>query len=218
MIKNLTPMNAKKQALFGGILLCTAIISFAQPATTTSTAVTQTTPAENISSTTDPHLMTLQVFIEQAERLLKTDLFVGQQHAGQTIRIKTDLASLSYSKLLSQLKVNNFTAIKSADHIEIIRLDEIRYAAVPVVEKGKTYFNDEYVTEYVPLEKSCSSGLLPALRPMIPQWSHVSITLGSLLITDSYGNIQRIKATIRAFENGKECIETSSSERSINQQ
>lgn len=206
MIKKFTPIDIKKKILSSMVLLCIAVISFAQPTTTTS-ATDDIISTENYSASADPHSMTLQVFIEQAERLLKTDIYVGQQYAGHLIRIKTELTSLSHSKLLSQLKVNGFTAIKSADHIEIVRLDDVRYAAVPVVEKGKTYFNDEYVTEYVPLEKTCSMSLLPAIRPMVPQWSHIAMYTGSLLITDSYGNIQRIKATIRALEKDLECVD-----------
>src|SRR5690606_9214344 len=127
------------------------------------------------SDITESITITLQEFAAQTEKLLHINVFVGQTFSQTPIHIKIDAASLDYPELLSQLKVNGFTAIKSTGHIDIIHLSEIRYAGGTVVEQGKEYLHDEYVSEYVPLEKTGGIELVPALRPMIPKHSHLSV-------------------------------------------
>jgi general secretion pathway protein D len=100
------------------------------------------------------------------------------------------------------LKINEFTAYKSKDYIQIVPLRDARNLSIPIVEKGKIYYEDEVVTDYLKTEKACSGQVLAVVRPLVPQYSHLSAyeDAHTLIIIDTYGNIQRIRSVIKALE------------------
>lgn len=128
---------------------------------------------------------------------------MGEAYANDRIRVSKDLGKLDYGKFLSALTINEFTAFRTNNLIKVIPFADARLSAVPVVESNKKYYEDEFVTDYIQLSKACSSKLLPVLRPMIPRPSHMGFNHPrSLIITDTYGNIQRIKKVIQKMEDG----------------
>lgn len=201
MIKEFTTMNIKNTLLFGLILTATAVTSFAQPNTTAS-GTTQTTAIESSSTTTADDYIDLKDFAKIAEKDLKTKVLVGQGYAKRKILINVSKDSLNYGQFLTQLKINEFTAYKSKDYIQIVPIRDARNLSIPIVEKGKTYYEDEVVTDYLKTEKACAKNILAAVRPLVPQYSHLSVyeDARTMIIIDSYGNIQRIKAVIKALE------------------
>lgn len=200
MIKQVTTMNVKRIVLFGVILVGTAVTAFAQP------IATPNNPAITAQQKVDIQSMTLQDLAVVAEKTFKTKVLLGQEHSSTIVRINTDINNLDYPTLLTQLKVNEFTAYKSEGVIRFIPTKEARFSPTPVVEKNKTYFSDEYVTEYIKLEKACTDNLMPALRPMVPQTSQLGSSHNPemFIITDTYLNIQRIKSLIMLVENEME--------------
>lgn len=200
MIKDFTTMNIKNSIVFGIILTTTSITSLAQPNTAENEK-----PAVAATSTSDKRTddyIDLKDFAKIAEQELKIKVLVGQNDAQKIIQINLGKEPLNYGQFLTQLKINEFTAYKSKDYIQIITMREARNLSIPIVEKGKTYFEDEVVTDYLKTEKACSGQVLATIRPLVPQYSHLSAyeDARTLIIIDTYGNIQRIKAVIKTLE------------------
>jgi bla regulator protein BlaR1 len=200
MIKDFTTMNLKNSIFFGVMLTATAITSLAQP----NTAATEK-PATTNESTSDrksEDYIDLKDFAKIAEKDLKTKVLVGQNDAQRIIQVNLGKEPLNYGQFLTQLKINEFTAYKSKDYIQIIQMRDARSFSIPVVEKGKTYYEDEVVTDYLTTEKSCSGKILATIRPLVPQYGHLSSYDDghTLIIIDTYGNIQRVKGVIKSIE------------------
>lgn len=201
MIKEFTTMNIKNSILFGIILTATAITALAQPNTSRSDN-TATAPAEKVSAIKSEDYIDLKEFAKIAEKDLKTRVLVGQNDAQKIIQVNLGNEPLNYGQFLTQLKINEYTAYKSKDYIQIVAMREARYLSIPIVEKNKTYYEDEVVTDYLKTEKSCAGKVLATVRPLVPQYAHLSTYEDShtLIIIDTYGNIQRIKGVIDSIE------------------
>ena len=198
MIKDFTTMNTKNSIFFGIILAVTAITSLAQP-NTASNDKTTTSSLEKVSGIKSDDIE-LRNFAKFAENELKMKVLVGQNYAKTPVQVNMG-ESLDYGKFLTQLKINEFTAYKSKDYIQIIPLRDARSFSIPVVEKGKTYYEDEVVTDYLTTDKSCAAQVLATVRPLVPQYAHLSSDNGhTLIIIDTFGNIQRIRSAIKTLE------------------
>jgi beta-lactamase regulating signal transducer with metallopeptidase domain len=190
MIKNYTTMNLKTSLLFATLLSLLTFTALAQPGSpSSSTKNTKTT-------------MTLQQFSQHVQTVLKAPVLVGHKYANFTIPVNLGDVDISYGQFLSQLKINGFTAYRSKDYIQIIPVEDAMAYAIPTAEKGKTYFEDEFVTDYLKLEKACADKVLFVIRPMVPQYAYLNTLEGAntLIISDFYQNIVRVKATIKALE------------------
>jgi bla regulator protein BlaR1 len=204
MIKDFTTMNIKNSIVFGIILTMTAITSLAQPGNANNDkqiASSEKSTKNTAEKSTDDYI-DLKDFAKIAEKEFKIKVLVGQNDAQKIIQVNVGKEPLSYGQFLTQLKINEFTAYKSKDYIQIITMREARNLSIPIVEKGKTYFEDEVVTDYLTTEKACSRQMLATIRPLVPQYSHLSAFDDSrtMVIIDTYGNIQRIKAVIKTLE------------------
>ena len=164
----------------------------------------QTVPQNNSgdkAALADPNTAELGEFIKRAELELNRTMLVGEGYAQIKIRVPKAIKKLDYSNLLSVLGINNFTAIRTNDLIKVIPIKDARNSTNPVVEPKGTYYDDEFVTDFITLSKACASKILPALRPMIPPPSHLAPSHDRLLVlTDTYGNIQRIKKVVEKLE------------------
>lgn len=201
MIKEFTTMNIKNSILFGIILTATAVTSLAQPDTTISEK-SAAAATESKSDRKSEDYIDLKDFAKIAEKDLKTKVLVGQNDAQRIIQVNLGKEPLNYGQFLTQLKINEFTAYKSKDYIQIIQMREARSFSIPIVEKGKTYYEDEVVTDYLITEKSCAGKILATIRPLVPQYGHLSSYDDgrTLIIIDTYGNIQRVKGVIKSIE------------------
>lgn len=195
MIKEFTTMTLKKSLVFGLVFSAFAFAALAQPNI-------KSNETESISPTKTNTGMTLSEFARHAEKDLKTQILVGRELSDLTIPVNITEKPLDYGQLLSQLKINELTAYKSSSYIQIIPVGEARSFAIPTVEKGKVYFDDEYVTDSIKLEKACAGSVLMTLRPIVPQYGHLTTmeSANTLIISDFYRNIVRIKAIIKTLE------------------
>lgn len=201
MIKDFTTMNIKNSIFFGIMLTATAVTSLAQPSNATNEK-TAATPLESTSNRKAEDYIDLKDFAKIAEKDLKTKVLVGQNDAQKIIQANLGKEPLNYGQFLTQLKINEYTAYKSKDYIQIIQMRDARSFSIPVVEKGKTYYEDEVVTDYLTTEKSCAGKILATIRPLVPQYGHLSSYDDghTLIIIDTYGNIQRVKGVIKSIE------------------
>jgi general secretion pathway protein D len=94
------------------------------------------------------------------------------------------------------LEMHDFSMVDVEGLIRIIPLKDARSAPVPVVaektnEKG-------YLTQVIQLENIAAAKILPSIRPLVPQNSHLSAydPSNAIIITDSAENIARIRKLI----------------------
>ena len=199
MIKEFTTMNMKSTLIFSSLLLATAATAFAQPALQKPPSTATEATSFKAAATSG---ISLREVAERAEQDLKTKVLVGQKDADNHIQVNFGSEKIDYGQLLTQLKINEYTAYKSKDYIQIIPMRDARSYSIPTVEKGKSYYEDEVVTDYIVTEKICVGGALAATRPLVPQYGHLTAyePSNTLIISDTYGNIQRIKTVIKSLE------------------
>jgi beta-lactamase regulating signal transducer with metallopeptidase domain len=195
MIKEFSVMNFRKSFLFVLILSALTLSALAQPETDKDT---KSPPAETNSA----DIISLLDFARYAEKDLGVAVLVGQNFATTKIPKNLNSSKLNYGQLLTQLKINGFTAYKNKDYVQIIPIPDARSYAIPTIEKGKTYFEDEYVTDYIKIEKACAGSILVAIRPMVPRDAHMTVleSANTVIISDFYQNIQRVRAAIALLE------------------
>ncbi|HSC69165.1 MAG TPA: M56 family metallopeptidase [Cellvibrio sp.] len=195
MIKEFTTMTLKKSLIFTLVFSTFTFAALAQPNAKSNEKASIPAPTSRIS-------MTLAEFARHAEKDLKTQILVGREYAYLTIPVNITDKPLDYGQLLSQLKVNELTAYKSSSYIQIIPVKDARSFAIPTVEKGKNYFDDEYVTDSIKLEKACAGNVLATLRPIVPQYGHLTTmeSANTLIISDFYRNVVRVKAIVKTLE------------------
>lgn len=146
-------------------------------------------------------LITIADLADRVEPWFKAKIIVGTL-GGMKVQMNLGKEPLSYGQFLTQLNASGFTAFKSSGYIQIIPNREARNMAIPVVEKKQSYSDDEYVTDFLKTDKACASRVLAVLRPLVPQYGHLSVydEAKTLVIVDTYSNIQRIKAAIKVIE------------------
>jgi beta-lactamase regulating signal transducer with metallopeptidase domain len=195
MIKEFTTMTLKKSLVFGLVFSAFTFAALAQP--NNKPNETKTITPQNINSR-----MTLAEFAKRAEKDLNTPILVGNALADISIPVSITENPLDYGQLLSQLKINELTAYKSSGYIQIILARDARWLAIPTVEKGKKYFDDEYVTDSIKLDKTCAGSILVTLRPLVPQYGHLTTmeSANMLIISDFYSNTLRVKAMVKMLE------------------
>ncbi|PUA29064.1 MAG: hypothetical protein B0W54_00125 [Cellvibrio sp. 79] len=212
MIKEFTTMTLKKSLVFGLVFSAFAAVSLAQPNA-------KQNETNNIAASNSNSRMTLAEFAKRAEKDLKTPVLVGNALSDVSIPVSITETPLDYGQLLSQLKINELTAYKSSGYIQIIAARDARWLAIPTVEKGKKYFDDEYVTDSIKLEKTCAGSILATLRPLVPQYGHLTTmeSANMLIISDFYSNTVRVKAMVKMLEDNTpekvDCTERNSAAR-----
>lgn len=177
-------------------LLLSAILISATPSFA---AETNNTPESKREQ--QDNLISLADLASLAEPWFKTKVIVGTLGSAK-IQMNLSKEPLSYGQFLTQLNASGFTAFKSNGYIQIIQNREARNVAIPVADKKQSYAEDEYVTDFLKTDKACASKVLAVLRPLVPQYGHLSVydEAKTLVIVDTYSNIQRIKAAIKVIE------------------
>lgn len=166
-------------------------------------AATKAVPSNEIKNEKpDESIITLDEFASRVEAGLKTKVLVGQNLTDAKVHININREALNYAQFLTQLNANGFTAYKSKDYIVIIMNRDARSMPIPVADKRSSYADDEYITDHIKVEKACVNDVLAAMRPLVPQYGHMTSieSARTLLIVDTFSNIQRIKAMVKTIE------------------
>lgn len=101
-----------------------------------------------------------------------------------------------YNVFLSILDIHGFVAIPVGNNvIKIIPDANAKQSNSPVLAEGQMQgLSDDIATRVIRLKNVSASQLVPILRPLIPQQSHLAAYPGTniLLISDRIGNIDRL--------------------------
>lgn len=118
---------------------------------------------------------------------------------------KTELNEVELLELFrSVLQVHDYTMIEVGNVIRILPLKEARSSPVRVVKKNfvpeKT--DNGFITQVIQLENVDATKVLPVLRPLVPQHSHLAAYSPSnaIVLTDTAPNIERIRRIIQKID------------------
>jgi general secretion pathway protein D len=102
-----------------------------------------------------------------------------------------------YDLFLAVLDVHGFTAFESDGVVRIIVNREARNFPIPTEQIIKSR-DDGYITQIIQLNNISAAKVLAAVRPLVPQYAHLSAyePSNALIISDTRANIARINDLI----------------------
>jgi len=106
-----------------------------------------------------------------------------------------------YDLFLAVLDIYQFTAVDSDGVVRIIANRDARSAAIPT-EQRITSKDDGYITQIIQLNNISASKVLAAIRPLVPQYGHLTAyePSNALIISDTRANIARINDLIAQMD------------------
>jgi len=98
------------------------------------------------------------------------------------------------------LEIHDFSVVEVGDVLRVIPLKDTRSSPVPVVDPGST--QKGFLTQVIQLQNIAAAKVLPSIRPLVPQHSHLSAydPSNAIIITDSAENIARIRSLIERLD------------------
>jgi general secretion pathway protein D len=102
-----------------------------------------------------------------------------------------------YDYFLAILDVHGFTAFESDGVVRVVVNREARNMPIPT-EQAIRSRDDGYITQIIQLNNISAAKVLAALRPLVPQYAHLSAyePSNALIISDTRANIARINDLI----------------------
>lgn len=106
-----------------------------------------------------------------------------------------------YDLFLGVLNVNGVVAVPSGNTIRLIPDSNIRNSSVQYDPRNNAR-GDQIVTRVIWLENTNPNDLIPALRPLMPQFAHMAAIQGTnaLIVSDRASNIYQIETIIRNLD------------------
>ncbi|WP_168418401.1 type II secretion system secretin GspD [Acinetobacter towneri] len=114
-----------------------------------------------------------------------------------------------YDLFLGVLNVNGVVAIPSGNTIRLVPDSNVKSSGIPY-DGRQNARGDQIVTRVIWLENTNANDLIPALRPLMPQFAHLSAVGGTnaLIVSDRASNIYQLESIIRNLDGtGKNDIE-----------
>lgn len=107
-----------------------------------------------------------------------------------------------YQLLLSVLRVNGFAAVPAGNVIRIVPQVQGKQSGHADESGGTQADGETLITRVIRVDNIQPQALLPVLRPLLPEYSHVATVPDSnlLIINDHRENLDRIKRLIREMD------------------
>lgn len=98
------------------------------------------------------------------------------------------------------LEIHDFSMVEVGEVLRIIPLKDTRSSPVPVADPKDN--QKGFLTQVIQLQNIAAAKVLPSIRPLVPQHSHLSAydPANAIIITDSAENIARIRALIEKLD------------------
>ncbi|BCD99111.1 type II secretion system secretin GspD [Marinagarivorans cellulosilyticus] len=98
------------------------------------------------------------------------------------------------------LEIHDFTLVEVDDVIRVVPLKDARSSPVPVTDQATK--EQGFVTQVIQLQNIAAAKVLPVIRPLVPQHSHLAAydPSNSIVISDSIDNIARIRSLIERID------------------
>lgn len=106
-----------------------------------------------------------------------------------------------YDLFLGVLNVNGVVAIPSGNTIKLVPDSNVKNSGIPYDSRNKLR-GDQFVTRVIWLENTNPNDLIPALRPLMPQFAHMAAIAGTnaLIVSDRAANIYQLENIIRNLD------------------
>ena len=106
-----------------------------------------------------------------------------------------------YELFLGVLNVNGVVAIPSGNTIKLVPDSNVKSSGIPYDGKQRAT-GDQIVTRVIWLENTNPNDLIPAIRPLMPQFAHLSAVAGTnaLIVSDRASNIYQLETIIRNLD------------------
>ena len=106
-----------------------------------------------------------------------------------------------YDLFLGVLNVNGVVAVPSGNTIKLVPDSNVKNSGVPYDSRQRAT-GDEIVTRVIWLENTNPNDLIPALRPLMPQFAHMAAVAGTnaLIVSDRAANIYQLENIIRNLD------------------
>ena len=106
-----------------------------------------------------------------------------------------------YDLFLGVLNVNGVVAIPSGNTVKIVPDSNVKSSGIPY-DARKRATGDQIVTRVIWLENTNANDLIPALRPLMPQFANLSAVPGAnaLIVSDRASNIYQLETIIRNLD------------------
>ncbi|MDC5008876.1 type II secretion system secretin GspD [Acinetobacter baumannii] len=114
-----------------------------------------------------------------------------------------------YDLFLGVLNVNGVVAIPSGNTIKLVPDSNVKNSGIPYDSRNRVR-GDQIVTRVIWLENTNPNDLIPALRPLMPQFAHMAAIAGTnaLIVSDRAANIYQLENIIRNLDGtGQDDIE-----------
>jgi general secretion pathway protein D len=114
-----------------------------------------------------------------------------------------DINKISYRELQAILRLHGFVAVEIGGAINVVPDANLRFMPMPVLDKDSANLgDDDVVIKVLSAGKLDATGLVPLLRPMLPQYAHLAATPdnNALVVAATYANVKTIEAVVRALE------------------
>ena len=97
----------------------------------------------------------------------------------------------------SVLEISDFTVVEVGDIVRIVPLKDARTSPTSV-NKATKGDDSEFVTQVIQLKNIAAAKVIPVLRPLVPQNSHLAAydPSNAIVITDTVANIERMRSVI----------------------
>lgn len=106
-----------------------------------------------------------------------------------------------YELFLASLDVNGFTAVESGNIVRIVANRDARQMAIPT-ETNVSGKDDLYITQVIPLKYTSAAKILAAIRPLSPQYAHMTVyePSNAIILTDTRANATRMSELIKQLD------------------
>lgn len=106
-----------------------------------------------------------------------------------------------YDLFLGVLNVNGVVAVPSGNTIRLVPDSNVKNSGVPYDARNRAQ-GDQVVTRVIWLENTNPNDLIPAIRPLMPQFAHLAAVQGTnaLIISDRASNIYQLETIIRNLD------------------
>ncbi|EPM3850987.1 type II secretion system secretin GspD [Acinetobacter baumannii] len=106
-----------------------------------------------------------------------------------------------YDLFLGVLNVNGVVAIPSGNTIKLVPDSNVKNSGIPYDSRNRVR-GDQIVTRAIWLENTNPNDLIPALRPLMPQFAHMAAIAGTnaLIVSDRAANIYQLENIIRNLD------------------
>lgn len=106
-----------------------------------------------------------------------------------------------YDLFLGVLNVNGVVAVPSGNTIRLVPDSNVKNSGVPYDPRNNAR-GDQVVTRVIWLENTNPNDLIPALRPLMPQFAHLAAIQGTnaLIVSDRAANIYQLETIIRNLD------------------